>query len=175
MRQQVPMVFLLLLVYLGAVAYISVEISLGSCWRRDILRVKGQAFSQITFFMTLCDMQSSSSNYSMGHQVPMVSLLLLVYQSAAVAYISVETSLGSCWCRDIFKGQRSRINHKLQLFMTLCDIQSSSGNYSMHHQVPMVSLLLFVNLHVSAVTCIFEERNSGPCWRKDILRVKGQA
>ena len=31
MRQQVPMVFLLLLVYLGAVAYISVEISLGLC------------------------------------------------------------------------------------------------------------------------------------------------
>ena len=43
MRQQVPTVFLLLLVYLGTVAYISVEISLGSFWRRDILRVKGQA------------------------------------------------------------------------------------------------------------------------------------
>ena len=43
MRQQVPMVFLIPLVDLGAVAYISVEISLGSCWRRDILRVKGQA------------------------------------------------------------------------------------------------------------------------------------
>ena len=43
MRQQVPMVFLLLLVYLGTIAYISVEINLGSCWRRDILRVKGQA------------------------------------------------------------------------------------------------------------------------------------
>ena len=42
MRLQVPMVFLLL-VYLGTVAYISVEISLGSFWRRDILRVKGQA------------------------------------------------------------------------------------------------------------------------------------
>ena len=40
MRQQVPMVFVLLLVYLGTVAYISVEINLGSCWRRGILRVK---------------------------------------------------------------------------------------------------------------------------------------
>ena len=30
------------LVYLSAVAYISVEISLGSCWRGDILRVKGK-------------------------------------------------------------------------------------------------------------------------------------
>ena len=42
MRQKVLMVFLLLLV-LGTVVYISVEISLGSFWRRDILRVKGQA------------------------------------------------------------------------------------------------------------------------------------
>ena len=36
MRQKVPMAFLLPLVYLGAVAYISAEISLGLCWRRDI-------------------------------------------------------------------------------------------------------------------------------------------
>ena len=42
MRHQVPMAFLLPLVYLGAVAYISVEISLGLCWRGDILRVKGK-------------------------------------------------------------------------------------------------------------------------------------
>ena len=31
MRQQVPMAFLFPLLYLGAVAYISVEISLGLC------------------------------------------------------------------------------------------------------------------------------------------------
>ena len=37
------MVSLLLLVYLGTVVYISVEINLGSFWRRDILPVKGQA------------------------------------------------------------------------------------------------------------------------------------
>ena len=36
-------VFLLLLVYLGTVVYVSVGISLGSFWRMDILRVKGQA------------------------------------------------------------------------------------------------------------------------------------
>ena len=52
-------------------------------------------------------------------------------------------------------------------------MQSSSGNYSMRHQVHMVSLLLLI--YLSAVTCISEERNLGPCWRKDILRVKGQA
>ena len=57
--------------------------------------------------------------------------------------------------------------------MTLCDMQSSSGNYSMRHQVPMVFLLLL--LYLNAVTYISEERNLGQCWRKDILRVKGQA
>ena len=97
MRQKVPMAFLLPLVYLGAVAYISAEISLGLCWRRDILRVKGQAlFTIVQLFMTLWDMQSSSGNYLMCHHVPMVSLLLLVYLSA-VSFISVEISLGSCW------------------------------------------------------------------------------
>ena len=89
----------------------------------------------------------------------------LVYLSA-VAYISVEISLGSCWYRDILRDQRSRIYHKLQLFMTLCDMQSSSGNYSMRHQVPMVFLLLLI--YLSAVTCISEERTLGQCWRKDI-------
>ena len=54
MRQQVPMVLLLPLVYLGAVANISVEISLGSCWRRDILRVKGQALFTTCNFLWLC-------------------------------------------------------------------------------------------------------------------------
>ena len=54
MRHQVPMVSLLLLVYLSAVAYISVEISLGSCWRRDILRVKGQVLiTNKPFFLFL--------------------------------------------------------------------------------------------------------------------------
>ena len=84
------------------ISYISVETSLGSGWRRDILRVKSQAFSQIAFFVTLSDMQSSSGSYSMRHQVPMVSLLLLVYLSA-VAYISVEISLGFCWRRVILR------------------------------------------------------------------------
>ena len=54
MRQQVPMVFLLLLVYLGTVAYISVEISLGSFWRKDILRIKGQALFTNCNFLWLC-------------------------------------------------------------------------------------------------------------------------
>ena len=125
MLQQVPMVCLLLLFYLVAVAYISVEISSGSCWRRDILRVKGQAlFTIATFYdsMTLCDMQSSSGNYWMRHQVPMVSLLLLVYLSA-VAYISVEVSLGSWWRRDILrvKGQGLITNYNFLWLCVICN------------------------------------------------------
>ena len=56
-------------------------------------------------FMTLCDMQSSSGNYSMCHQVPMASLLLLVYLSA-VSYISVEIKFGLLLAWGYFKGQR---------------------------------------------------------------------
>ena len=71
-----------------------------------------------------------------------------------------------------FKGQRSSIIHKLQLFMTLCDMQSSGGNYSMCHQVPMVFLLLLV--YLSAVAYISVEISLGSCWDGDILRVKGK-
>ena len=71
-----------------------------------------------------------------------------------------------------FKGQRSSIIHILQLFTTLCDMQSSSGNNSMRHQVPMVSLLLLV--YLSAVSFISVEISLGSCWRGDILRVKGK-
>ena len=69
-------------------------------------------------------------------------------------------------------GQRSSIIHILQLFMILCDMQSSSGNYSVCHQVPMVSLLLLV--YLSVVSYISEEISLGSCWRGDTLRVKGK-
>ena len=74
--------------------------------------------------------------------------------------------------QEYFKGQKSSIIHKLQLLMTLCDMQSSSGNYSMCHQVPMVSLLLLV--YLSAVVYIYVETSLGSCWRLDILSVKGK-
>ena len=120
---------------------------------------------KLQLFMTRCDMQSLSGSTH-------VVITSLVYLSA-VAYISVEISLGSCWCRDILRVKDQGFITKLQLFMTLCDMQSSSGNYSMRHQVPMAFLLLLI--YLSAVTCISEERNLGQCWRKYILRVKGQA
>ena len=56
--------------------------------------------------------------------------------------------------------------------MTLCDMQSSNGNYSMSHQEPMVSL--FLSVYVSAVCFISVEISLGSCWRGDILRVKGK-
>ena len=83
-----------------------------------------------------------------------------------------RNKLGLMLVQGYFKGQRSSIIHILQLFMTLCDIQSSSGNYSVCHQVPRVSLLLLV--YLSVVSYISVEISLGSCWRGDILRVKGK-
>ena len=44
-------VFTSLIVYLGVVAYISEEINLGPCWRKDILRVKGQVLITTCTFL----------------------------------------------------------------------------------------------------------------------------
>ena len=64
-------------------------------------------------------MQSSSGNFSMCQQVPMMFLLLLVYLSAA-ACISEEIHFCPCWRRDvlIFKYQMSSTNHKMLLFVS---------------------------------------------------------
>ena len=71
-----------------------------------------------------------------------------------------------------FTGQRSSIIHKLQLFMTLCDMQLLSGHYLMRHQVPTVFFTSLV--YLSAVAYISVEISLGSCWFGDILRVKGQ-
>ena len=98
---QYPWCFLLLLVYLGTVVYVSVEISLGSFWRRDILRVKGQALFTNFNFLLLCVICNHwVATIWCAIKYPRVSSL--VYLSA-VAYNSVEISLGSCWCRDILR------------------------------------------------------------------------
>ena len=83
-----------------------------------------------------------------------------------------RSKFGLMLAQGYFKSQRSNIIHRLQLFMTLCDMQSSSCNYSMRHQVPMVSLLLLV--YLNAVDYISVEMSLGSCWGRDILRVKGQ-
>ena len=129
--------------------------------------------------------QRSSTNHKMllfvswRDQYPIIEWPIF---GALTSTHSVFTSIGlsRCCClhfcrnkfglmlaQGYFKGQRSSMNHKLQLFVTLCDIQSSSGNYSMGQQVPMVFLILLV--YLSAVACISEEINLGPCRRKDIF------
>ena len=172
MRQKVPMVFLLLLVYLGTVAYISVEISLGSFWRRDILRVKGQALFTNYNCLWLCVI-CNHWVATIWCAIKYPRYLYFFGLSKCCCLHFCRNKFGLLLVQGYYKGQRSRIYPKLQLFMTLCDMQSSSGNYSMRHQVPMVFFLLLI--YLSAVTCIYEERNLGQCWRKDILRVKGQA
>ena len=152
MRQQVPMVFLLLLVYLG-VAYISVEISLGSFWRRDILRVKGQTLFTNCNFLWLC--------------VICNCWVATIWCTIKYPWCLYFFSLCKCcclnFCRNKFvlllvrgyckgEGQRSRIYQKLQLFMTLRDMQSSSGNYSMRHYLSTHGV--FTSFNLSKCCCL---------------------
>ena len=72
-----------------------------------------------------------------------------------------RNKFGLMLAQGYFKGQKSSIIHILQLFMTLCDMPSSSGNYSMCHQVLTVSLLLLV--YLSVVSFISVEISLGSC------------
>ena len=84
-----------------------------------------------------------------------------------------RNKFGLLLVQGYFEGQRSRINRKLQLFVTLCDMQSLSGSYSMRHQLPMVVLLILA--YLSAVTCISEKKKFGSMLAQGYLKVKGQA
>ena len=53
MRQQVPMVFSLLLVYLSTAACISEKIKFGPCWRKDFYESKVKQTSQNVTFCEL--------------------------------------------------------------------------------------------------------------------------
>ena len=107
MRQQVPITFVLRLVYLGTVAYISEEISLGSFWRRDILRVKGQAlFTNCNILWlrvhgVICNCWVATIDAPSSTHGVFTSLVYL----SAVAYISVEISLGF-FGAGIFQGSK---------------------------------------------------------------------
>ena len=136
------MVFSLHLVYLSNAASISENIKLGPCWDKDF---KGQR---------------SSKNHKMLLFVSWRNKYVIIVWplfDAPTRTHGVFTSFGlsryCClhFCRNnfglilaqgYFTGQRSSIIHKLQLFMALCDFQSSSGHYLMRHQVPMMSLFL---------------------------------
>ena len=161
MRQQVSMVFSLHLVYLSTAACISEKIN----WVHIGARIfKGQ---------------KSSKNHKMLLFVSWGNKFVIIEWPPFDAPTSTHGvftsfSLSRCCClhfcrnkfglmlaQGYFKGQRSSIIHILQLFMTLCDMQSSSGNYSVCHQVPMVSLLLLV--YLSVVSYISVEISLGSC------------
>ena len=101
--------------HLSTVACIVEVINCGPCWRKDILKVKGQAE------ITKCYFRASKMHSLMRQQVPMVFLLLLIYL-CAVACSSEEMNLGPCWRKDILGVKSSSIHHKLQHFMCLYDL-----------------------------------------------------
>ena len=92
--------------YLGAVAYISVEISLGSCWHRDILRVKGQAFSNCNFLWlcVICNTHGVFTSFSL---------------SKCCCLHFCRNKFGLLLRQGYFKGKRSRVNHKFATFYDL--------------------------------------------------------
>ena len=144
MRQQAPMVFSLHLVYLSSASCISKKKKVGFMLAQGFLRVKGQAKIAKCYFLWVggINMQSLSCHYLMRQKVPMVfftSFSLSRYRCLRFC----RNKFGLILAQRYFTGQRSSIIHKLQLFMTLCDMQSLSGHYLMRHQVPKVSLLLW--------------------------------
>ena len=111
MHQQVPMVFLLLLVYLGAIAYISVEISLGFCWRRNNLRVKGQELITNCNFLWLC---------VICNHLVVTTRCAIKYPYGGFTYFIEccylhfwRKKFGPMLAQEYFKGQRSSTNQKL--------------------------------------------------------------
>ena len=116
MRQPVPMVFLLPLVYLGAVAYIFVEISLGSCWRRDILEVKGQALftnCNLLWLCVICNHRVVTSRCAIKY--PWCLYFFSLYKCCCLHFR--RNKFGLLLAQGYFECQRSRINHKSQLLL----------------------------------------------------------
>ena len=159
-RQQAPMVFSLYLVHLSTAVCIFWNDKVGSMLAQGFLRVKSQVKITKCYFLWV-----GAVNFAIIEWPPFIA-------PTSTHGVFTSFSLSRCCClhfcrnkfglmlaQRYFKGQMSFIIRKLQLFMTLCDMQSSSGNYSMCHQVPMVSLLLKV--YLSAVAYIFVEITLG--------------
>ena len=164
------MVFSLHLVYLSTTACIFEKNKFGSMLAQGFLRVKGQAQITKCYFLWVAPRnkyamgpcwaqgflkgQRSSTNHKMLLFVSWRNKYTFdALTSTHVVFTSFSVSRYCClhFCRNkfglilaqgYFTGQRSSIIHKLQLFMTLCDMQLLSGHYLKRHQVPMVSLLL---------------------------------
>ena len=91
------MVFLLLLIYLSAVTCISEERNLRPCWRKDILRVKGQALIKeiVTFFMWVGTINMNLSAYWVAttwcaDKYPCLFLLLLLYLITVACILEIS-------------------------------------------------------------------------------------
>ena len=83
-------------------------------------------------------MQSLSGHYLMRQQTHGVFTSFSLSRCCCLHFC--RSKFGLMLAQEYFKGQRSSIIHKLQLFMTLCDMQSSNGNYSMRHQVSVTGV-----------------------------------
>ena len=118
MRHQVPMVFLVLLIYLSAVTCISEERNLDQCWRKDILRVKVKHKSKI---VTFCELAQSNelTEWPLSDAPTSIHFFKLLLLYLITVACILEISLGSCWHKDECMGQRSTINHNVQLFISL--------------------------------------------------------
>ena len=166
------MVFLLLLVYLGTVVYISVEIGLGSFWCRDILRVKGQALFPNCNFLWLCVICNRVATIWCAIKYPRCLYFFGLSKCCCLHFC--RNKFGLLLVQGIFKGSEIKDLSQIATFYDFVWYAIIKWYYySMRHQVPMVFLRLLI--YLSAVTCISEERNLGQYWCKDILRVKGQA
>ena len=141
------MVFWLCLVYLSTLTCLFVEISWGSCWHRNISRVKGQVLiPNCNFFMSLYD-QYATSIHSVFNSYSL---------SKCCCLLSCENRSGLMLVHEYFKVQKSSINSKLQLLMSLCDqYESSSGSCLVRYQVFIVfyvfsAFLVELRLHVGS-------------------------
>ena len=119
----------------------------GSMLAQGFLRVKGQAkITKCYFFVSWRNKYAIIEWPPFDAPISTHSVFTSFSLSRRCCLHFCRNNFGLMLAQGYFKGQRWSIIHKLQLFMTLCDMQSSSGNYSMRHQVPMVSLRLLVYL-----------------------------
>ena len=142
MRQQAPVVFSLHLVYLSTAACISEKIKLGPCWRKDFF--KGQRSGKNHKMLLFVSWRNKYAIIEWPLFDAPTSIHGVFTSFSLSRYCCLHfyrNKFGLILVQGHFTGQRSSIIHKLQLFMTLCDMQLLSGHYFMRHQVPMVSLL----------------------------------
>ena len=142
MHQHAPMVFSLHLVYLSTAACISEKIKLGPCCTRIFKGERSSTNHKMLLFM------SWRNKYAII-EWPLFDALTSTHGVFTCFSLSRYCCLHFCRNKfglilgqGYFTGQRSSIFHKLQLLMTLCDMQLLSGHHLKCHQVPMVSLLL---------------------------------